>query len=245
MQAVLLEMNKTVDVESCDCWQLPWPQLPDQVNTDCLWPLLHKHLREWENNHTVRGVIMGSLSADPLKPSLRSATVKSQEMQLLGAEGIIQSVQKRMEDVSLYLYQGLEDVYSKEDRKMLENIRTVLNLERILQLTGDMSPAVVIQREVSKFLEASEYIDPDFDVKYEKSELRTPDKNINFSWVFFETVHGRSAVVLVPLGEVGRIISPLSLVRSKHSCYSNRQLFSPPSYFCPAQLTRFVRPVQL
>ena len=96
---------------------------------------------------------MGSLSPDPLKPSLRSATVKSQEMQLLGAEGIIQSVQKRMEDVSLYLYQGLEDVYSKEDRQMLENIRTVLNLERILQLTGDMSPAVVTQREVSKFLD--------------------------------------------------------------------------------------------
>ena len=116
---------------------------------------------------------MGSLSPDPLKPSLRSATVKSQEMQLLGAEGIIQSVQKRMEDVSLYLYQGLEDVYSKEDRQMLENIRTVLNLERILQLTGDMSPAVVTQREVSKFLEAWEYIDQDFDVKYEKSELRT------------------------------------------------------------------------
>ena len=63
--------------------------------------------------------------------------------------------------------------------------------------------------------------------------------------MFFETVHGRSSVVSVPLGEVGRIISPLSLVRSKHSCYSNRQLFSPPYFFCPAQLTRFCRPVQL
>ena len=34
------------------------------------------------------------------------------------------------------------------------------------------------------------------------------DKNINCPWVFFETVHGRSSVVSVPLGEVGRIISP-------------------------------------
>ena len=34
------------------------------------------------------------------------------------------------------------------------------------------------------------------------------DKNINFTWVFFETVHGRSSVVSVLLGEVGRIISP-------------------------------------
>ena len=33
--------------------------------------------------------------------------------------------------------------------------------------------------------------------------------------------------------------------RPVHSCYSNRKLFSPPSYFCPAQLTRFCRPVQL
>ena len=30
-----------------------------------------------------------------------------------------------------------------------------------------------------------------------------------------------------------------------NSCYSNRQLFSLPSYFCPAQLTRFCKPVQL
>ena len=32
---------------------------------------------------------------------------------------------------------------------------------------------------------------------------------------------------------------------SDHSFYSNRKLFSPLSYFCPAQLTRFCRPVQL
>ena len=62
---------------------------------------------------------MGSLCSDPLKPSLRSAAAKSQEMQLLGTEDIIKSVQKRMEDVTEYLYKGLETVYSKEDREML------------------------------------------------------------------------------------------------------------------------------
>ena len=42
-----------------------------------------------------------------------------------------------------------------------------------------------------------------------KGQLESnPDKNINFTWVFFETVHGRSSVVSVLLGEVGRIISP-------------------------------------
>ena len=51
----------------------------------------------------------------------------------------------------------------------------------------------------------------------------------------------------LPLGPgLGRWqAKPLSRGRAGegHSCYSNRQLFSPPSYFCPAQLTRFCRPV--
>ena len=38
---------------------------------------------------------------------------------------------------------------------------------------------------------------------------------------------------------------PCSDIGYVHSCYSNLQLFSPPSYFWPAQLTRFCRPVQL
>ena len=116
---------------------------------------------------------MGSLFADPLKPSLRSASVQVQEMRLVGDQDIIESVYKRMKNVTDYLYRGLEDVYSSEDRLMLENILKVLDLERILQLTKERTTAVVVQQEVSKFIGASEFIDQDYEVKYEEVEMRT------------------------------------------------------------------------
>ena len=65
----------------------------------------------------------------------------------------------------MFLYNGLEAVYSPVDKQMLENIRTVLNLERLLGLTKEMSNAVVMQREVTKFITAAGFIDQDFDVK--------------------------------------------------------------------------------
>ena len=75
-----------------------------------------------------------------------------------------------------YLYKGLETVYSKEDREMLDRIRVVLSVERLLLLTVDMSTAVVAQREVTKFIEAAEFIDQEFEAKYEKAEVRNQFK---------------------------------------------------------------------
>ena len=170
-------MARHVELASCPCRELPWPQLPDQEEVICHWPNLHKYIREWEEKRTFRGVVMGSLSADPLKPSLRSSEAEARQLTLQGDQEIIQAVYYRMKNVTEYLYAGLEDVYSSEDKKMLENIRTVLDLERLLQLTKEMSPAVVVQREVSKFIDAAQVIDQDFDVKYEKSEMRFQYRN--------------------------------------------------------------------
>ena len=53
--------------------------------------------------------------------------------------------------------------------------------------------------------------------------------------------------ILVSLAYTGRLVILIYDLRHRlqNSCYSNRQLFIPPSYFCPPQLTRFCRPVQL
>ena len=115
---------------------------------------------------------MGSLTSDPLKPSLRSTTLVNQQMRLIGADEIISCVLGRMEDITKFLYTGLKEVYSREDREMIDNIRKLLDLENFLQLTKEMSPAVVSQRQVGGFLEAAEKIDEDFCVKYEKAEMR-------------------------------------------------------------------------
>ena len=129
-------------------------------------------MREWKAVHTFRGIVMGSLTADPLKPSLRSATAHSQEMQLLSEDGILNTVLKRMQDVGIFLYNGLEEVYSKNDREMIEHIRVVLDLAKVVQLTKEMSPAVVTMRTVKKILDSAVVIDQDFDMKYEKGEIR-------------------------------------------------------------------------
>ena len=93
-------------------------------------------------------------------------------MVLLGEDQILESVLGRLQDVTRYLYTGLEDVYSQEDRKVIKNVREVLDLEGLLQLTKEMSPAVVSQRKVGKFIEAAKELDEDFNVKYEKQEFR-------------------------------------------------------------------------
>ena len=86
----------------------------------------------------------------------------TQQIDLTGTEEIIKSVIKRMEDVTEYLHLGLGKVYDKNDREVVEKVRTVLSLDRVLMLTKEISVAVVMQRDVSMFIEASQFIDEDF-----------------------------------------------------------------------------------
>ena len=100
-------MQENLKLENCCCSKLAWPELPKYSASKegqevCLWPLLHKHMREWKAEATFRGVVMGSLTADPLKPSLRSAVQDDQHIRLLGETGILSSVIQRMEDVAGY-----------------------------------------------------------------------------------------------------------------------------------------------
>ena len=55
---------------------------------------------------------------------------------------------------------------------MIESIRTLLDLEKIMELTKEMSTALVAQRHKDKFIEAARNIDEDFDHKYEITEMR-------------------------------------------------------------------------
>ena len=113
----------------------------------CIWPNLHRHLREWEDKHTFRGVVMGSLTDNPLKPGLRSAESSSQ-FQVLGEEEIVTAVKKRCGDVVTFLCQGLKGVYSQEDQGMIGNIGTVLNLEDKMKQVWESVASVVAQNTV-------------------------------------------------------------------------------------------------
>jgi hypothetical protein len=115
---------------------------------------------------------MGSLSADPLKPSLRSATRTEKEMTLLGKEGILKSVLTRAADVCEYLYKGLDNVYSAADKEMIENIPSVLDLERLIRELKLHHSAYIAAQHTLEFIKAAKFIDHNLEVKYEVPELR-------------------------------------------------------------------------
>jgi hypothetical protein len=129
-------------------------------------------MREWYDDHTFRGVVMGSLSADPLKPGTRSGTRFSQDFQLLNDDIIIAAVQQRCFDVVEFLYEGLDDVYSAEDKKMIQNIRCVLDLEDKMKRVKGSAPSVIAQQTVQEFLLAAEAIDANIFDKCERTEMR-------------------------------------------------------------------------
>ena len=74
--------------------------------------------------------------------------------------------------VTKYLYAGLDDVYSDEDKQMVEQIRVLLELETMVEKIKASSPAVVAQQTVKKFLKAAAKIDQDLDSKCDQDELK-------------------------------------------------------------------------
>ena len=78
--------------------------------------MLNKHAWEWEAERTFRGVIVGSLSADPIRPSLRSTTAQTEQMRVVADIEIIKSVYKRMNYVTMFLFTELGAVYSHVDK---------------------------------------------------------------------------------------------------------------------------------
>ena len=111
-------MLETLEPSNCTCLVRNQPDQPEhhpeeerQRDPDgCLWLNLHSHLREWYSEHTFRSVMMGQLTSDPLKT--RAGTRQSQNVELIGEEGIINVAKDRCDKVCRYLYDGLADVYS-------------------------------------------------------------------------------------------------------------------------------------
>ena len=138
----------------------------------CKWPLLHKLITEYKTQGTIRNVQMCSLASDPLRPGTRSATLKEGGIRLLGEDDIIMEVLRRCKDVSDYLHGGLTKVYNKEDRRLLESIRSVLDLESRVHELQSTHFAFVASQRTAEFIKACKVIDTDIDSKYELLELR-------------------------------------------------------------------------
>lgn len=73
---------------------------------ECLWPLLHKHLKEAEEHGTFSAVIISDLEADQLRPGLRSGTQELRERRNYTLSTIKEKVQMRLLVTVDFLYAG-------------------------------------------------------------------------------------------------------------------------------------------
>ena len=58
----------------------------------CCWPLLHKYLQERAHHGSIRGVVMGVLDPDQLRPGLRAGARENHERDERGEQGTINAV---------------------------------------------------------------------------------------------------------------------------------------------------------
>ena len=131
-------MADTVDPKDCPCDQ-------NISSPKCLWPVLHKDLREIADNSTYRGVTIGNLMANEL--STRAGERRAKQNLLLDQAGVTQNCLKKLKEYSKSLGTNLlAKVYQEDDKKLIETIRVILDLETLslkLKLSGSAHVAAV------------------------------------------------------------------------------------------------------
>ena len=117
----LATMGETVDLEDCPCSK-------DRASVECHWPLLHKDVREISVKSTYRGVTITSLMSDEL--STRAGRKRTKQNLLLNQEGIMHSCVEKLRIYSVTMGENFfSKVYQSEDKKLVESIRNLLDLE--------------------------------------------------------------------------------------------------------------------
>ena len=148
----LTTMATTADPQDCICHQ--------QAKSDkCLWPILHKDMQEVESKSTYRGVTIGNLVANEL--STRAGDRRAQENLLLNQKGVSDKCVEQLKKYSESLGSSLlAKVYDAEDKKLINSIRAVLDLETLalkLKLSGSAHVAAL---QCKAFIEKSRDISP-------------------------------------------------------------------------------------
>ena len=151
----LRQMADSVDPKDCPC--------DKTANSPrCLWPLLHKDLKEIFDRSTYRGVTIGNLMDSEL--STRAGERRAKQNLLLGKADIIQKCLEKLALYSRTLGANLfAKVFQEKDKKLIEAIRVVLDLETLslkLKLTGSAHVAAVQSKH---FIQKSREIVPGID----------------------------------------------------------------------------------
>ena len=131
-------MSTTVDPTLCSCHQ-------DINSTQCLWPNLHKDSREVSEKSTFRGVTVGNLMSNEL--STRAGERRNETNLLLDKKGVMKKSFEELRRYSDVLGTNLlAKVYDAEDKKLINSIRVLLDLESLsikLKLSGSAHVAAL------------------------------------------------------------------------------------------------------
>ena len=147
----LKTMASSVNPENCHCNH----QHPDKGL--CLWPLLHKDLKEVASMSTYRGVTIGNFVANEL--STRAGDRRYKENLLLDKKGIIGKCLDELREYSDHLGSNLlAKVYTAESRKLIESVRVVLDLESLSKKVKMAGAAHVAAIDSKIFIEKSREI---------------------------------------------------------------------------------------
>ena len=163
----LIQMAETVDPKDCPCDK-------SANSPNCLWPLLHKDLKEISEKSTYRGVTIGNLMDSEL--STRAGDRRAKQNLLLGQSDIIQKCLEKLALYSKTLGANLfAKVFQEKDKKLIEAIRVVHEtLSLKLKLMGATHVGVV---QTKHFIQKSREIVPgiadisDEEIRYQYSDF--------------------------------------------------------------------------
>ena len=148
----LKTMATTVNPNLCPCSK-------DISSEKCLWPLLHKDYREIAATSTYKGVTIGKLMSNEL--STRAGERRKKANLLLDQDGV---AQKCFEELRMYSEtlgtNLLGKVYDAEDKKLINSIRVLLDLESLAIKLKLSASAHVAALQTKSFIEKSREISP-------------------------------------------------------------------------------------
>lgn len=159
------DMIETIELESCRC-----PSSDPEV---CLWPVLHKDLRELEDKSSYRSVPLTTLMGNELRT--RAGTVKAKDNLLLNKSQVIEKALKDLRTFVSTLYNMMEDgdegVFDSDDLEMIEHLRILLDMESLAMKLKLRGASQIAALESKKFIETAKIVAVELQ-EFEDEELR-------------------------------------------------------------------------
>ena len=144
------------------------------VKEYCYFPNSHQDIREMRSFGTYRGYPIGSLLPDPVHAGTRSGRRQQNINVLLNSEDIIKEVEKKIIEFVNHLKSELtEKVFTPQTKSMIENLRTVLDVQSLVKKLVTRSPSDLANILYQSFRTASIVIEPNLFIDFiNEAELR-------------------------------------------------------------------------